>query len=63
MELVLLGLVVYIAVQTVIIPVRLIQGKRITVDVILYLVAWAAAFFIYTYVIAGSGTILSLAAG
>lgn len=62
MELVLLGLVVYIAVQTVIIPVRLIQSKPVTLDVILYVVAWAAAFFIYTYVIAGSGTILTLAA-
>lgn len=59
MELLLIGLVVYVAVQTVIIPVRLIKGHKVTLAVILYLVAVAAAFFIYTYVIAGVGTIIT----
>lgn len=59
MELLLIGLVVYVAVQTVIIPVRLLHRKPVTLQVIFYLVAIAAAFFIYTYVIAGSGTIIT----
>lgn len=59
MELLLIGLVVYVAVQTVIIPVRMIRGQPVGLMLVAYLVAVAAAFFIYTYVIAGSGTIIT----
>jgi hypothetical protein len=58
-ELLLIALVVYIAVQTVMIPLQLVARKRVTIQVILYLVAVAAAFFIYTYVSAGVGTVLT----
>lgn len=59
MELVLIGLVVYVAVQTVMIPLQLMAKKRVTIQVILYLVAVAAAFFIYMYVLAGHGRLIT----
>lgn len=59
MELLLIGLVSYIAIQTIIIPLRVIRRETITLHVILYLVAIAAAFFIYTFVVAGSGRIVT----
>lgn len=59
MELLLIGLIVYVAVQTVIIPIRMIKSQPVTLHVILYLVAAAAAYFIYTYVVAGNGTLIT----
>lgn len=59
MDLLLIGLVVYVAVQTVIIPIRLIRRQPVIAHVIFYLVALAAAFFVYTYVMAGNGTVLT----
>lgn len=59
MELLLIALVVYVAVQTVMIPLQLMAKKRVTIQVILYLAAIAAAFFVYTYVAAGAGTVLT----
>lgn len=59
MELLLIGLVAYVAIQTVILPIRLIRGQPSTLLVILYLAAIATAYLIYTYVIAGSGRIVT----
>lgn len=59
MELLLIGLIVYIAVQTVIIPIRLIKGQPVVLQIIFYLLAAAAAYFSYAYVMAGNGTVLT----
>lgn len=58
-ELLLIGLVVYVAVQTVMIPLQLMAKKRVTIQILLYFAAITAAFFIYTYVAAGVGTVLT----
>jgi hypothetical protein len=58
-ELVLIALVVYVAVQTVMIPLQLMAKKRVTIQILLYFAAIAAAFFLYTYVSAGVGTVLT----
>lgn len=59
MEVVLISLIVYVAVQAVVIPVKLIQRKNVIPSVVVTALVLVAIFFIYTFVIAGYGTILT----